>query len=92
MKSFTLNGKPMPPAPLSLKRVLAFLDGKAADELFDSRELANQLQSTQEQLRHLFLDEKAKAYTTLASSKKRFWGNPKAIAEWNRRAKECNED
>jgi hypothetical protein len=82
-----LNGKPFDLRPLTptLEKMRGLLDSSPADELFDTLQLSKLVGKSVKSLRSdnaTFVDPLPE-YTARVGTK-RYWGNPKAIAELRR--------
>lgn len=68
-----------------MMRLQAFLDAAPTDELFDSMELAQRVETDRNNLTSgsIARNPKLSAYSARIGSA-RYWGNPKAIAELKR--------
>jgi hypothetical protein len=85
-----LDGKPFTERPLTptQSKIKALLDKAPIDEIYSAAELARKLQAPI----NTIIDQGGKVPDSLVSytartGKSRYWGNPKAIAEFLRMAK-----
>lgn len=82
-----LNGKPFeirPPAP-SIEQIRTFLDAQPEDDLFSFSEMTARMGAGKDSL--IQAGKVLHEYTRLYKQR-RYWGNPKAIVELNRRLNE----